>query len=145
MASNNDQAMVTMTGFSNEAFQYLLALFTPVNDEYSPFVDEDGYIVEKIERVGRPRTIQPENCLGLLVVWSHTHGSMMVLQLIFVTAMTHLSKYLQFIGRIVIRHLKNYPLAKLSSLATKSYKSTKKISLVGIQLYRMSEGHHRRT
>jgi hypothetical protein len=34
--------MITLTGFTNDDFNYLLAKFAPVYDEYSPFVDEDG-------------------------------------------------------------------------------------------------------
>jgi hypothetical protein len=29
-------------------FQYLLGLFASIFDEYSPFVDDEGHIVEKV-------------------------------------------------------------------------------------------------
>jgi hypothetical protein len=53
--------MITLIGFSNEAFNYLLANFAPVYDEYSPFVDEDGFIFKKLGKIGRPHSILPED------------------------------------------------------------------------------------
>jgi hypothetical protein len=67
-------------------------------------VDDDWYIVKKLETMGRPRTICHEDCLGLLLTWNLTHGSMMVLQLIFGMMMAPLAKYLQF-GRGIIMKL----------------------------------------
>ena len=64
MASNNVQAMVTMTDFSNEAFNYLLALFANVYDEYLPFVNEYGYIVKKIEQMERLKQFIQRTCLA---------------------------------------------------------------------------------
>jgi hypothetical protein len=113
LTSSNDQAMITLTGFTSDAFNYLLEKFAPVYDMYSPFVDEDGYIVKKMTNMGRPRTIRPEDCLGLLLAWTRTRGSLMVLQLIFGLTMSPLSKYLQFARRIVIKILKKEPLAKI--------------------------------
>jgi len=51
--------MITLTGFTTEAFLYILMMFAPVFDEYSPFVDKDGFIVKKFEKMGRPHTILP--------------------------------------------------------------------------------------
>jgi len=82
--------MITLTGFTNEAFTYLLAQFAPVYDEYYPFVDEDGFIVKKLEKMGSPCSILPEDCLGFMLAWSCIRGSMMVLQLIFCMTMSPL-------------------------------------------------------
>jgi len=114
LTSSNDQAMITLTGFTYEAFNYLLCKFAPFFDKYSPFVDEDGFIVKKIGSRGRPRTIRPEDCLGLKLAWTRTRGSMMVLQLIFGITMSPLAKYLQFARRIIIKILKKDELAKIS-------------------------------
>jgi hypothetical protein len=59
LSFSNDQAMITLTGFTGEAFNSLLVKFAPIFDKYSPFVDEDGFIVKKIGNRGRPRTIRP--------------------------------------------------------------------------------------
>ena len=47
------------------AFKYLLQRFVPVYDEYSPWVDSEGYIVRKIIKAGGPRFERPDDCLGL--------------------------------------------------------------------------------
>jgi hypothetical protein len=77
-------------------------------------VIEGEIIVKKLEKMGRLRSILPEDCLELMLAWSHTRGSMMVLQLIFGTTMSPLSKYLQFARRIIINILKKDPLAKIT-------------------------------
>jgi hypothetical protein len=40
--------MITLTGSDVNLFHYLLGLFAPVFDKYSPFVDDEGYIVKKL-------------------------------------------------------------------------------------------------
>ena len=52
-------------------------------ENYTPFSD-DGTIVElKKKRVGRQRLISAEDGLGLILAWTRTRGSTMVLELIF--------------------------------------------------------------
>ena len=111
--SNNDQGMITLTGFDVKSFHHFLDLFHPVFNKYSPFIDDDGFILKK--EMGRrwPQSIESMDCLGLLLAWSRTHGSTMALQLIFGMAMTAVSKYLQFAQRIVIKVLKHNNLAKI--------------------------------
>lgn len=57
--------------------------------------------------------IRPEDCLGLLLAWSRTWGSMMVLQLIFGMTMTNLSIYVRFAHRIIIEVLHDDPMAAI--------------------------------
>ena len=52
--SGNDQAMITLTGFTCEAFEYLIEKFSPVYYEFTPFVDLNGFIIRKISKAGRP-------------------------------------------------------------------------------------------
>jgi hypothetical protein len=52
--SKDDQAMITLTGFDYNSFQYILVLFSPTYDKYSPWIDESGYIVKKKTKRGRP-------------------------------------------------------------------------------------------
>ena len=95
-------------------FFYLLNLFAPVYDQYTPFVDEDGFIVCKVSMTkGRPRLMNPADCLGLVLAWSRTRGSLMVLQLIFGLTMSPVAKYLQFACRILVKILKANDLAKI--------------------------------
>jgi len=111
----DDQAMITLTGFDLNSFNFLLALFAPLYDKYTPFVDANGFIVRKISLTrGRPRMMHPADCLGLVLSWSRTRGSLMVLQLIFGLTMTPVGKYLQFARRILVKILKAHPMAKIS-------------------------------
>ena len=59
--SNNDQALITVTGFHHASFNYLLERFSPVFESMTPYGD-DGQIREKLKQ-GRPRTFN--NTLGL--------------------------------------------------------------------------------
>ena len=80
--SKNDQELITLTGFHFDAVEYLLQCFAPVYEDFTSFIDTDGYIVHKISHTRRHHFNQPEDCLDLLLVWSRTHGSLMVLELI---------------------------------------------------------------
>ena len=81
--SGNNQAMITLTGFTCEAFEYVLEKFSPVYHEFTPFVDLRGFIIRKISKAGRPRLMKAHDCLGLYLAWTRTRGSLMVLQLLF--------------------------------------------------------------
>jgi len=98
--------MITLTGFTHDAFNYLLTMFAPVYDAYTPFADVGGFNIKKIEGMGRPHQICAEDGLCLFLGWSCMRGSMMVLQLIFGMTMTPLSKYLRFARQIVVNILK---------------------------------------
>jgi hypothetical protein len=57
--------------------------------------------------------MNPADCLGLVLAWSRTRGSLMVLQLIFGMTMSPVAKYLQFACRILVKILKANDLAKI--------------------------------
>jgi hypothetical protein len=106
-SSRDDQAMITLTGFDMESFYYVLNLFAPVYEQYTPHMDKDGFIIRKVSLTrGRPRLMNPADCLGLVLAWSRTRGSLMVLQLVFGMTMSPVSKYLQFARRILVKILK---------------------------------------
>ena len=112
--SGNEQSMLTLTGFSFESFHFLCSLFAPLYDAYTPFVDKDGFICQKVSLTrGRPRMMNPGDCLGLVLAWTRTRGSMMVLQLIFGLTMSPVAKYLRFARRILVKALKATPLAQI--------------------------------
>ena len=110
-SSADDQAMITLTGFDMASFHYVCQLFAPLYDDCSPFIDEDGFIVKKKSKCGRPRFMRAEDCLGMALAWSRNRGSLMALQLIFGTTMTPTSKYLQFARRILVKVLLDDPYA----------------------------------
>ena len=74
LASRDDQALITTTGFNYESLKYIFASFAPIFDDYSPFLDEK--IVKKHSTKGRKRKIHVEDCVGLVLMWTRTRGSM---------------------------------------------------------------------
>ena len=90
----NNQALITLSGFTFEAVEYLLQKFSPVYDAYTPFVNTVGNFVCKVSHASRPHFMRPEDCLGLYLAWSQKHGSLMVLQVLFGTTFTAVAKYL---------------------------------------------------
>jgi hypothetical protein len=107
--------MITLTGLDYPAFLYLCQKFAPIFDTYSPFGYRNGdeVLINKA-KTGRKRVIRPEDCLGLCLAWTHTRGSLNVLQLIFGMTMSNVWSYLRYGKRIVIEVLKNDDLAKIS-------------------------------
>jgi len=84
--SRNDQAfIITFTGLDISAFQYLLAQFEPLYFRYSPY-SMNGKIVTMRENVvtkGRPHSLGPADCLGLVLGYTRTTGSLYALQMVF--------------------------------------------------------------
>ncbi len=112
--SGDDQVMITLTGFDLPSFHYLANLFAPIYEQYTPYMDADGFIIRKVSLArGRPRMMNPADCLGLVLAWSRTRGSLMVLQLLFGMTMSPVAKYLQFARRILVKILKSNNLAKI--------------------------------
>lgn len=112
--SQNNQGMITLTGFDFDAFNIVCSKFAKVFDAYSPFGKDDNVtIIPKISKRGRKRNISAADCLGLVLAWTRTRGSMAVLQMIFGMTMTNLSTYLRFGRRVVIEVLKNDPMASI--------------------------------
>ena len=81
-ASQNDQAFITMTGFDCESFQKILEIFAPMFHGHTPF-DSSGSIVEFEYTTDRKRDVTAADCLGLVLIWTRTRGSLNVLQLVF--------------------------------------------------------------
>jgi len=108
--SYNNQALITATGLDHTTFQYLLDKFQPFFDAYTPFGDT---LVIMSPR-GRKRSITSVDCLGLVLVWTRTRGSVMSLQMHFGLSMTNLTMYLRFGRRIVVEVLQDDNFAKIS-------------------------------
>ncbi len=69
-------------GFDANSFDRLLVKFGPMFSGHMPF-DESGMIVEFEYTTGKKRETQPENCLGLVLVWTRTRGLLNLLQIVF--------------------------------------------------------------
>jgi hypothetical protein len=113
--SRNDQGMITLTGFDCATFDSLCEIFTPIFELYTPFVPSGVSCFEhtKEQNRGRPQMIWPEDGLGLVLAWTRTRGSLMVLQLIFEMMYTNLDDYLLFAKRIIVMVSQDHPMAKV--------------------------------
>ena len=110
--SENDQALITLTGLDHATFHQLLQLFQPIFDNYTPFGDGDH--IKKISPRGRKRTVTALDILGLVLAWTRTRGALLSLQMHFGLSMTNLTMYLRFGRRIIVEVLKNNPLASIT-------------------------------
>ena len=91
-----------MMGFDAMSFDRILEKFGLMYSGYTPF-DPCGMIVEFVYTRGRKRIFQPEDCLGLVLMWTRTRGSLSVLQLVFGLTYTNLCVYLRFGIRIFVK------------------------------------------
>jgi hypothetical protein len=102
-----------MTGFDHNLFLTLLQKFAPVFDDHTPFNKRQIELKEDPKKGGQPRVMRPEDCLGLVLVWTWTRGSMTALQLIFGLSYANLCVYLRFGCRIIIKVFRDDPLARI--------------------------------
>jgi hypothetical protein len=111
--SNSDQAMITFTGFDYASFNYLQSKFEVLYLRYTPY-SRNGKIVLRrtdngIPRNRRPRHLDSRACLGLILAFTRTRGSMYALQMLFGVTGSVLSLFLPFGRRLLIRVLKEEP------------------------------------
>ncbi len=106
--------MITMTDFDCLFFQALLQKFAPLFDNYNPFNRSHIEFKSDPSLGRRPRNVRPEDCLGLVLVWTRTRGSLTVLQLIFGMSSSNLHMYLNFGQRVIVEALKNDSLSKIT-------------------------------
>jgi hypothetical protein len=114
LASEVDQALITMTGFDGVSFKSLLQKFAPLFNDYTPFNTSHILLKQDPSKGGRPRKVRPEDCLGLVLVWTRTRGSLTALQLIFGLTCSNLCMYLRFGLRVIVEALKSDSLAKIA-------------------------------
>jgi hypothetical protein len=63
---------------------------------------------------GQKREVKLADCLGLVLVWTRTRGSLNVLQLVFGLTYSNLSVYLRFGVCLIVEIFHNDPLARVS-------------------------------
>jgi hypothetical protein len=102
-----------MTGFDFESFEKILERFAPMFSGHTPF-NSSGMIDEFEYTTGQKREVKPADCLGLVLVWTRTQGSLNVLQLVFGLTYSNLSVYLRFRIRLIVDFFHNDPLAHVS-------------------------------
>jgi hypothetical protein len=112
--SENDQAMVTLTGFDYATFEELNTKFQPLFDGYTPFSRNETHIVPmRGYRQGRPRSCTSRDCLALNLAWTRTRGGTKILSIIFGITQSPLERYLLFGRRILLEVLNADPDARV--------------------------------
>jgi hypothetical protein len=102
-----------MLGFDCKSFDKVLKKFAPMYSGHTPF-NESGMIIEFEYTWGRKREVQPEDCLGLVLLWMRTRGLLNVLQLVFRLTYFNLSVYLRFGMHLIVKTFRHNPLARMS-------------------------------
>ena len=110
--SRSDQALITLTGLDFASFEMVECQFSHYFNRYTPFTN-DGKIALKLNNKGRKRFITAADGLGLVLAWTRTRGSVMVLELIFGLTQTPVSMYLRFSMAILIRVLQRMDDARI--------------------------------
>ena len=102
-SSNNEQGFITVTGLDFASFRLLLQQFAPIYYSHSPYVDEEGNIRElnSDERRGRPRLLNAEACLGMVLFWTRTMCHNWTIAAFFGMTGTPCDLWLRF-GKVVL-------------------------------------------
>ena len=97
-------------GIDCESFEKILERFAPMFSGHTPF-NSSGMIDEFEYTTGQKREVKPADCLGLVLVWTRTRGSLNILQLVFELTYSNLSVYLRFGIRLVVETFHDDPMA----------------------------------
>lgn len=115
--SNNDTAMITVTGFDCNAFEALHDMFRPLFDMYSPWTKKDPGLnyraVNTNQHRGSPRIISSSQCLGIVLAWYRFRGAEYILQGWFGFTGAHANVWIRFGRRMLINALCQNPLARV--------------------------------
>jgi hypothetical protein len=113
--SRNEQSFITFTGFDYATFYYLLSKFTPLYLRYSPYsINCKIVIIENEDGTrGRPQSLDAAACLGLVLGYSRTKGSLFLLQMIFGATPSLLSLFLRYSIKLLYKVLKEEPSARV--------------------------------
>ena len=98
--SGDDGALITVTGFDHPTFAFILQLFIPNFNAFTPWVGHgEGFKYARIkegEKRGRKRIIIAAACLGLVLAWYRFKGGEFVLQGWFGFTGGHTNTWLRF-------------------------------------------------
>jgi len=96
-------------------FEYLLSKFRPMYQRYSPY-SINGKIVRVVIQdgmPGRPRFLDAAACLGLVLGYTRTRGSLFSLQMIFGASHSVLALFLRYSIKLLYKVLKEEPSARI--------------------------------
>ena len=104
LASKNDRALICCTGFDYSSFKWLLDRLQEPYDRLR--TDGKGRLTHtEIGRVyGGKRYLETSKCLGLVLCWTRSRGSVWPLSVIFGVTQPSFSRYLN-LGRKILLHV----------------------------------------
>ena len=121
--SGCDQALLNCCGVDHKVFQQLVTLFAPVFNRYT--FDKNTGIIRKLKltkygnRQGRKRGIDATGCLGLVLYWFRTRGSVArAICMAFGVTSTPMYLWLKFSRRVLLFVLQNNSVAKITDPTT---------------------------
>jgi len=109
--SRNDHSFITFTGLDCSTFEYVLDKFCPLYHCYSPYSINGMFVRLRNPNAlkGRPRLLGPAACLGLVLGYMWTRGSLFAMQMIFGASHSVLCLFLRFSIRLLFKVLKEEP------------------------------------
>jgi hypothetical protein len=127
--SRNEQSFITFTGFDYATFYYLLSKFTPLYLRYSPYSINCKIVVIQNDdgTRGRPRCLDAAACLGLVLGYTRTRGSLFSLQMIFGATHSVLSLFLRYSIKLLYKVLKEEPSARIEIPAEEDIKEYQEV------------------
>eukprot|EP00536_Pseudo-nitzschia_multiseries_P009054 jgi/Psemu1/22223/gm1.22223_g len=139
--SGNEQALLNCCGVDHTVFQELLGLFQPtfdsVVDRYTNAIWKKKVNKNGVWR-GRKRKANATCCLGLVLHWFRTRGSVArSMSMAFVLTSTVMYKWLKFSRNVLLFVLQNHPKAMIR-LPTKE-ELEEYISVIGAKYPRLKE------
>ena len=110
-SSNDDGALITVTGFDHKTFKHMLQLFEPLFNEFTPWTrNNDGHKYKRVRtRRGRKRMVSAISCLGLVLAWYRFKGAQWVLQGWFGFTYGQTNVWLRFGRRMLFKALHCHP------------------------------------
>ena len=122
VSSEDDRSLIQATGLDFRTFRFLLHRFAPIYEKYS-FYSKDGRIKEVRANTGRPRSLNAEAALGLILMWTRTRGVNSSLSLIFGVTLPRVDLWRCFALRVLLSVLKREPSAKIKAPTAEDCKS----------------------
>jgi hypothetical protein len=117
--SGNDQSLSNVCGRDHASFWSLVEPFAPIVYD-SPFPNESTGFIQLLaitstgKRKGRPRHLNAAGCLGLVLIWYHTRGSVSrSLCIMLGLTLTAMLRSLKFGKRVLLRILQRHPDARI--------------------------------
>lgn len=109
-----ERSLITLTGFDNHAFNFLLERFKPIYDAYTSYFDDGNIrLLLPSEKRGRPRSMTASQSLRTILTWYQTRGAEFFLSILFGITGSICSLCLWFCRMIIFKVLRSEQNAKV--------------------------------